>query len=301
MPAVGEVKTNPANPAQQARWDGRQWVDASAGQLGPGGIPAGATARPDYGPGVYQSNDGAVLARGAKGGLQMLQGAQMATGDAKTRINLAIDPAVEAQGTMARSEQQGTPDALNPLNRDWGATLLLGSKDEGKAGDAIAKAWGGQDFQDYEQAAKTFESSVIPIFSGAAVTPSEASRFIKANLPEFGDTARTLANKARNRAMILNAAAALTGKPKPFPEVPTWQERRLMGSPPSTGAPAAPSSSRAPIPPAAMKTFQHPGWDRSKPVGSRLHPYLARDEATLDRLPKGSWAIGPDGQYGQVE
>lgn len=55
------------------------------------------------------------------------------------------------------------------------------------------------------------------------------------------------------------------------------------------------------IPEPVMKTFRTGKWDRSQPVGSRLHPYLARDEATLDRLPKGSWAIGPDGQYGQVE
>ena len=41
--------------------------------------------------------------------------------------------------------------------------------------------------------------------------------------------------------------------------------------------------------------------DLAKPRGDPHNPYIARDDATLKRLPKGSWAIGPDGIYGQVE
>jgi hypothetical protein len=39
----------------------------------------------------------------------------------------------------------------------------------------------------------------------------------------------------------------------------------------------------------------------ARPRGDPNNPYIAKDKATLDRLPKGSWAIGPDGVYGQVE
>ena len=303
MPEVGEIKTNPNNPAQKARWDGAQWVDASGGQAA-AGIPVGATARPDYGDGVYQSTDGAILARGSKGGLQMLQGAQMATGDAKTRINLAIDPSVASQEQMARSERRGSSSPINPLNNDWGAALLVGRDDEGKALDAIGKAWGGQDFQDYQQASKTFESSVIPIFSGAAVTTSEASRFIKANLPELGDTPQTLATKARNRAMILNSAATLTGKPKPFPEVPTWQAARLGVAP--TGAPASQPRPREPGPGQSRITPQGltPAQRRAAAAfrgtasgsGTAGNPSIPANEAQYRALPKGVHYIGPDGQ-----
>ena len=41
--------------------------------------------------------------------------------------------------------------------------------------------------------------------------------------------------------------------------------------------------------------------DLSRPRGDRFNPYIAKDEATLERLPKGSYAIGPDGTYGQVD
>lgn len=41
--------------------------------------------------------------------------------------------------------------------------------------------------------------------------------------------------------------------------------------------------------------------DLSRPRGDPHNPYIAKDDAILARLPKGSWAIGPDGQYGQVE
>lgn len=295
MPEVGEVRTNPNNPAQRARWDGRQWVDAS-GASGGGGVPQGSTPRPDYGPGVYQSADGAVLARGRNGGIQMLQGAQMATGDAKTRINLALDPAVAAQGQMARSEGQGSPNALNPLNRDWGATLMMGKGDNGSVWDAIGRAWGGQDFQDYIQASKTFESSIIPIFSGAAVTPSEASRFIRANLPELGDTPQTLATKARNRGMIANAAAALTGKPKPFPDIPTWQEGRLTGGQSSNGGPRPGQSRIKPqgLTPAQQRVARRYAGTKD-PSGTTGNPSIPVNEQQFTALPSGTYFIDPDG------
>lgn len=287
-------------------------VDGKGGRMrlraatspGAGGVPPGATPRPDYGPGVYQSQDGAVMARGSRGGLQMLQGAQMATGDAKTRINLAIDPAVAAQGNMARSEGQGTANPVNPLNRDWGAAVLVGKADAGTAFDVLGKVVGGQDFQDYQQASKTFESSVIPIFSGAAVTPSEATRFIRANLPELGDTAQTLATKARNRAMILNSAAALTGKPKPFPDVPTWQESRLTA--PAGGAPggAATPQARAPIQSRIRPEGLTPQQRRAAAAyrgtradsGSVGNPSIPATQQQYEALPPGVHYIGPDGQ-----
>jgi len=42
-------------------------------------------------------------------------------------------------------------------------------------------------------------------------------------------------------------------------------------------------------------------FDFAKPRGDARNPYLAKDAATLSRLPRGSYAIGPDGTYGQVD
>lgn len=40
--------------------------------------------------------------------------------------------------------------------------------------------------------------------------------------------------------------------------------------------------------------------DKSAKRGTARNPYLARDEATLNRLPVGSYVIAPDGSFGQV-
>lgn len=73
----------------------------------------------------------------------------------------------------------------------------------------------------------------MPVFSGSAVTQSEASRFIRANLPELGDSPAVLAQKSQNRQMITNAAARIVGAPEPFPGVPSWMAGRDPAAPPA--------------------------------------------------------------------
>lgn len=131
------------------------------------------------------------------------------------RLSLGLGPMVQAEQTMSNAEASG-----NPLQRDWGAAAInaipMG------LGEQAAKIVGGQDYQDYTQAAKAFESQLMPIMSGAAVSPSEAQRQIKAALPEFGDSPETLKTKARTRQMMLNGAAHSMGSPLPYPDVPTF-------------------------------------------------------------------------------
>lgn len=263
----------------------------------------GRKPRPDIAPNAFETVEGAVLIP-TKKGVQVVQGGQMATGDAKTRINLALEPAVNAQDQMARSEGRGTEKPINPFNEDWGATLMMGEGDNGSAFDAIGKTWGGQDFQDYLQASKSFESGIIPIFSGAAVTPSEASRFIKANLPELGDSPKTLEAKARNRASIMNSAARLTGQPTPFPDVPTWQESRLGaasgGGAPRTTAPVERAPIQSKIPPEGLTDQQKRAAGRFKGTkadsGTERNPSIPVTQAQYDALPVGTWYIHRNGQ-----
>lgn len=131
------------------------------------------------------------------------------------RLSLGLGPMVQAEQTMSGAEQNA-----NPLQKDWGAAAI-GALPFG-LGEQAAKVVGGQDYQDYTQAAKAFESQLMPIMSGAAVSPSEAQRQIKAALPEFGDTPETLKTKARTRQMMLNGAAHSMGAPLPYPDVPTF-------------------------------------------------------------------------------
>lgn len=149
----------------------------------------------------------------------------------RSRMDLGLAPMVQAQEDLAAEERGG----VNPLDRDWGAAVLDGVDipipfTAGPGGqsvrwspfDAIAKKVGGQDFQSYQQAAKAFESQLMPIMSGAAVSPSEAQRQIRAALPELGDSPETLQRKGRVRQMMLNGAAKARGAPLPYPDVPTW-------------------------------------------------------------------------------
>ena len=147
------------------------------------------------------------------------------------RMDLGLAPMVQAQQDLAKAESGG----VNPLNRDWGAAVMdsidipipfTGGGNSPAARwsplDAAAKVVGGQDFQDYRQAAAAFESQLMPIMSGAAVSPSEAQRQIRAALPELGDTPYTLRKKAGMRAQMLNGAAKARGLPLPYPDQPTW-------------------------------------------------------------------------------
>lgn len=183
--------------------------------------------------------------------------------ESRARITLGLGPSVNAQRNLFAAEGWGEAPkgakARNPYNKEWGAKMLSGVDipipfTAGPGGqsatfspfDTIAKVWGGQNLQDYEQASKSFESAFLPILSGAAVTPTEASRMIKAALPELGDTPATLARKATNRAMMINGAADLRGAPRPFPKVGTLD---LSGSQPGSQPRAGQVNAKAPTGP----------------------------------------------------
>jgi hypothetical protein len=152
------------------------------------------------------------------------------------RLAMGMGPMVDAQERMTTAEAGGSP-----LQRDWGAALL----DKIPGLDDAAKWAGGQDFQEYQQAGKTFESQLMPIMSGAAVSPSEAERQIKAALPQLGDSKETLVAKARTRKMMLNGAAKAGGQPLPYPDVATYGVNSTRpGAPSSQTTPTAPTGER---------------------------------------------------------
>lgn len=135
------------------------------------------------------------------------------TPELRGKLALGIGPSVRAEDSLRVQE-----DGVNPLNRDWGAAALDSVPDFGLL-SPIARVWGGQDYQNYNQSIKTLESSLLPIFSGMAVTPTEAQRFIRANQSQMGDTPETLKRKSANIQMILNEAAGLLDREIPYPEV----------------------------------------------------------------------------------
>lgn len=131
------------------------------------------------------------------------------------------------QQAMSRVEARGNPFSLteNPGNAFAKVADSIGLKvgqNDIRPFRGVAKYFGGGDYQEYEQGAASFEAEVMPLKSGAAVSPSEAERQIKAALPELGDSPENLKRKAYTRATMLNAVAQMKGLPLPYPNVPTW-------------------------------------------------------------------------------
>lgn len=145
----------------------------------------------------------------------------------RSRLDMGMPSMVAGQEAMNRVEKRGNPFALDQ-NLDNAAAKALDSvgvkigQNDIRPFRPVAKWLGGDDYQEYEQGAASFEAEVMPIKSGAAVSPSEAERQIKAALPELGDSPENLRRKATTRKTMLNAAAMMRGRPLPYPDVPTW-------------------------------------------------------------------------------
>jgi hypothetical protein len=133
-----------------------------------------------------------------------------ASAEQRGRINLTFDPALEAHRTMVDTE--------NRMGNAFDANLnAVAARKVPFVGGYLARKVGGQPYQDYQSSAKAFESSMLPILSGASVTDSEAARQIEATLPQPGDSVQTLRNKARRREQMLNGASSALGAGIPFP------------------------------------------------------------------------------------
>lgn len=174
-----------------------------------------------------------ALAELARRGIKVETPAKPATAGAETRTRLALGlaPSIRAQQNLYQEEGWTKGKPANPLNSFRGAMADFVDGDDNNA-SALSKWVGGQSYQNYNQAAKTFESAFLPILSGAAVSPSEAQRLIRASLPQRGDSPATMARKAQNRAEMINGAAELSGQPAPFGRM---KNRSAQPAAPSSG------------------------------------------------------------------
>lgn len=230
-PEVGTVldgyRFKGGDPAQESSWE----------QVAP--IPA-----PEYGPGAQRLPNGAVVRYGPRGGMDTLvSAAQASTGDkgsalvgaeARARFMINLGPLQESQRILEGMDADGyNPSSL----RNVGASALEAVPFDGGFAARVA---GGGDYNAYNQAAKTFEAAILPIMSGAAVTPTEAQRMIRAALPQPGDTPEVLAQKARQRRQMINAVAQGIGEAAPYEmDAPAAQDDRAEPQPPApTGQPA---------------------------------------------------------------
>lgn len=168
--------------------------------------------------------NGAGFVMGTNGRPIRVGGGGSFSADQRARVEIGLDPALEAVRAMDRIETNDgrTENRSSPRNSQWGASII--DMVDGEGTGAAARNWGGSQFQQYTSAGSAFESGMLPILSGAAVTDSEARRMIRGALPQLGDGPAVLADKARRRRQMLNGAAIIGGRPPPYPQdaVPTW-------------------------------------------------------------------------------
>lgn len=289
-PEVGTVmdgyRFKGGDPSQQGSWEQVAPVDVSS----------------EYGSGARRLPNGVIERVGPRGGVQRIASANggaesspMVGADARARFMINLGPLQAAQANLERMDAEGyNPSSL----QNTGASALEAVPFDG---GWAARQFGGDDYNAYNQAAKTFEAAIMPIMSGAAVTPSEAQRLIRAALPQPGDSPEVLAQKAEQRRMMINAVAQGIGQPAPYENttpgldaqgLPDYQGpvgREASDTPPaiSGAAPGAPPA--GPAGPAA------PGSDPDSPVD--ISGLSAQD---LMALQPGQFIRFPDGRVEQL-
>lgn len=116
-------------------------------------------------------------------------------------------------------------------------------------------------------------------------------------------------NRYRDENPIFDPASERSGRPMLNAKRQNWREyygavRGAADATPSSAIRDIRESQRTPMPKAAQAGYQRlykaGGIDANAKMGSAKNPFLARDADTLNRLPKGSYAISPDGVLGII-
>lgn len=278
MPIIGEIKTNPNNPAQKARWDGASWVDASA--------PQGPRAAPAWGAGAVELPDGQVVRYGPKGGMTVLKkpggGAEgLSLTEDQGKMTGAVTEMAVAEDTYRRARAQGyNPTSFRNSTASFFEGLPLGGL------DGVGSFIRDPNADLGRQAELQFSDAQLKAKSGAAAPEAEVKRnvqiyFTRPNQnPESQDP---VAERARAAA----AAAA-----------------RVRAGPGGAVAPAfpyaaKPGQSRVAPDLDAMTPEQRAAASRFKGTsayaGTAENPVVLTDREQLQRLRKGMFYIGPDG------
>jgi len=280
MPVVGEIKTNPNNPAQSARWDGRQWVDASASagpKSAPSDWPSGSIVLP---------NMDVLGPPGPRGGARQKLGTIQPGGGTAMPDIKEFQAAAAARATLM---DQGLADyrAARASGYDPGAPRNMLAR--GLEGSGIGN-WAADVVRDKPSergraAELQFVDGALRTTSGANAPEPEVVRANRAYFRQPGESAGVEPNKDELRRRFRDQAVRISGAAYIPPQTATGPKIAVP--------PAARAAYDARVKGGRINT--------SKPRGDAANPFLAVDMATANRLPKGSHVILPDGSLGVVE
>jgi hypothetical protein len=158
--------------------------------------------------GTIRLPDGTVIQTGSPEAADYTQFKFGAEGMARAATGL---PGIKtANQQLDQLFEQGARFADNPRNR---AATAAGFVPTG-IGDFVERTLGDDSRDLLLRASSSYESVLLPILSGAAVTPSEAQRTIRAALPAPGDSDAVLRAKADHRRMTEAVIeAGVSGRP----------------------------------------------------------------------------------------
>ena len=129
--------------------------------------------------------------------------------EAKNRASLGIAGIITANDELDRLFEKGA--RLGGNIRDQAANVARAVPFDGGAAERLI---GTEDRDKIVQASSTIESTLLPIFSGSAVTDAEARRLIRAALPQPGDSDEILLAKRTQRQFFEEMLrAGVTGSP----------------------------------------------------------------------------------------
>jgi hypothetical protein len=276
MPQVGEIRTNPNNPQQKARWDGRQWVDAS----GPKSAPA-------WGAGAVELPDGSVVRYGPRGGTTILKRGGGSDGASLPDLTEGQGKAAGLAGEMVvaeRNYQRARESGYDPGSPRNAFASFLEALPWGTGGGLATAV--RDDVSDLGFSSELqFSDAALKLKSGAAAPEPEVRRGIRMYFPRPGENVSSV-EPFRNSARVgvyenalMQAGPARTAV-APLPHLPGPGQSKVK----PTGLTPAQTS--------AARRFK----GTKAPSGTQQNPSIPTTRQQYERLPPGTVFIDFDGQ-----
>lgn len=272
MPQVGAIEDGyrfkGGDPSRQESWE-----------------PVGPKAAPAWGAGAMELPDGSIVRYGPRGGATVLKKPGGGGGDDVGALTEDQGKAQTYARLMAGAERnydRAVREGYRPGSfRNTMASILEGLPFGGLDG---LGAWARDDVSDRgRQAELQWSDAQLKAVSGAASPEAEVKRNVKTYFARPNENmAETGVQKKGARATAFEAARIRSG--------------------PAAKTVAAP---RTDISLGARRAFEARyaagKIDENKPWGDPARPFVAKDQQTLNALPRGSYVITPEGHYAVVE
>lgn len=248
-----------------------------------GGDPNDQRSWQQWGPGARSLPDGSVVRDGPRGGLQWLRKAEQGQGGEPLRefeINAAARATLMDEGQ--REYQRARQDGYDPGH--WKNQIASGLEGAPLVGTYAADVIRDNPSERGRIAELQFAEGALRTTTGANAPDKEVRNASRMYFRQAGESQGVERNKQQIRDRFRNTAVKAAG-------------RAFIPSQEGQAGKPLPKSAEA----AYVQGVNSGRFKREGAYGTQTRPFLARDEATLKRLPKGAYVIAPNGDFGVIE